>query len=137
MSAGDPDPFAFTIFEVDVQPAMLADRQLELGDLVALGQVRVEIVFACEDRAWCDLAVGRQAGFNGKLYDLLVEDGQGAGQAETNRAGLRVGCLAEIFRAAAKNLGVGGQLDMHFQADDSFVTLAHILSPFAFKLLCL
>ena len=59
VEAGDADAFcAVAVGIVDV--AVLGERLVVLRDLVALGQVGVEVVFAGEDGAFADLAVEGQ-----------------------------------------------------------------------------
>ena len=70
-------------------------------------------------------AIQRQRGFDGELHGALVQDRQGAGQAETNRAGVGIGRIAELRRAGAEDLGFGKELDVDFQADDDFVFRHH------------
>ena len=43
---GHADTFDGAVFQRDVQVALANDRQFHLADLVALGQVRVEVVLA-------------------------------------------------------------------------------------------
>ncbi len=51
MGAGDPDPLAGTIVELDGHLAVVDHRQLVLTDLVPRGEVGVEVVFARKDPA--------------------------------------------------------------------------------------
>ena len=44
----DPDPAAFAVLEVDGDLALAHDRVLVLADLIALGQVGIEIILAVE-----------------------------------------------------------------------------------------
>ena len=43
----------------DIDPAMFAQRLVELGDLVALGQVGIEIILARKNRGFVDPAMQR------------------------------------------------------------------------------
>ena len=105
----------------DVDPAVLGDGLVELRDLVALGQVGIEVVLAREDGALADLAVEGERGQRGELDGLGVEHGQRAGQAEADRADIGIGRGAEVVGAAAEGLGRGEQLDVHFEPDDGLV----------------
>jgi hypothetical protein len=49
VDAADAYPPLFPRLQLDVKPAIRRQRQLELADLVRLGQVRVEVVLAGED----------------------------------------------------------------------------------------
>ena len=50
-----------------------------------------------------------------------VEHRQRAGQAQADRADVGVGRRAEAGGAAAENLGGGGELDVHFEADHRLI----------------
>ena len=54
------------------EAAALADGLIVLGNLVALGQVGIEIVLAGETRQWPDAAAHRQPHADGKLHGLVV-----------------------------------------------------------------
>ena len=101
--------------------AVLGEGLVVLGDLVTLGRVGVEIVLPCENRLWIDPAIEREAGLNGQLYRLAAEHRQGSGQSQANRANIRVGRRAETGGAAAENLGVRSELDVHLKPDDDLI----------------
>ena len=102
-------------------PAMLGERLVELRNLVALGQIGIEIVLAREDRALAHLAVERQRGQRGKLHGLRVQHRQRARQPQAYRADVRIGLGAEAVGATAKCLGRREQLHVHFEADHGLV----------------
>ena len=124
VDAGDAEALA-AVLRLDIEPAADADRLFELGDLVALGEVGVEVVLAGKDRALGDGAVGGQAGHDREFDDLLVQHRQSAGEAEADRAGLGIRLAAEAGGTAAEDLGLGLELDMDFQADDDFIFRGH------------
>ncbi len=68
-----------------------------------------------------DLAVQRHRRFDGVFDGLTVQYRQHAGMAEADRAGMRIGRRTEFGGAAAEDLGLRVQLDMHFESDDRFV----------------
>ena len=70
------DGFARAVFQEDVYLARADDGDFELGDLVALGQVGIEVVFAGEDGAAVDLGVGGQAEFHRHGHNPLVQHRQ-------------------------------------------------------------
>jgi hypothetical protein len=84
--------------------AALHHRDLVLADLVALGQVGVEVVLAREDRQRRHLGAHRQAEADGALDRAAVHHRQRAGQRQVDRAGLRVGRGAEGGGAPLKIL---------------------------------
>ncbi len=120
MEAGDADAFC-ACRGGDVDVAVLGEGLVELGDLIALGQVGVEVVFAGEDGAFADLAVESERGEGGELNGAAVEDGQRTGEAEADGADVGVGRRAEFVGAAAEGLGLGEELDVDLEADDGFV----------------
>jgi len=76
-----------------------------LGDLVALGEVRVEIIFAGEARMLVDGAVQGEGGAHGHFDSALVQDGKGPGQAEADGTDVGVRWIAETRGTSAENLG--------------------------------
>ena len=119
VDAGDADGPAAAV-HLDLHPAVLADGQLELGDLVALGQVRVEIVLAGEAVFPVQGRSGGQPQLDGRLHHLAVEYRQGTGHAQADRAGVGVGRGAERGGAAAEDLTQGFHLGVDFQPDHGF-----------------
>ena len=75
----------------DLQPAVVAQRQVVLADLVALGQVGIVVVLAVPLGEAGDLAVQGQGRLDGKLDRAAVHHRQRARHADAHRAGLRVG----------------------------------------------
>jgi hypothetical protein len=101
----------------EVEPAVDVDRTVELGDLVVLRHVRVEVVLPGEHRR-LDAAVQGAAEAHGQLHHLAVEHRERAGEAEAHRAHVGVGLVAEQVRATAEELGGGGQLAVDLEAHD-------------------
>jgi hypothetical protein len=102
------------------QAAARDHRQLVLADLVALGQIGVEVVLAREDRARGDRAADGQAEADGAFDGAAVEHRQHAGQGDVHRAGLRVRRRAEGGRRAGEDFRGGVELGVGFQPDDDF-----------------
>ncbi len=102
----DADPLLLAV-EHDVDPAVLGQRVGVLGDLVALGKVRVEVVLPGEVLVGVDAASGGQGHPDGEFHDLFVQDGEHAGHAQADLAGVLVGPCPELRGAAAEYLGVG------------------------------
>ncbi len=84
--------------------ALADNRQLHLADLIALGQVRVEVVLAGKHVVLADFGVHCQAELDGHAHGFLVQHRQYARHAQVDEAGLRVGLGAERGRATGKNL---------------------------------
>lgn len=66
-------------------------------------------------------AVQSQGGAHSHFDDPLVEDREGAGEAQADRAGISVGGVTEAGGAGAEDLGIGEQLDVNFQADNRLI----------------
>ena len=120
----DANPFLGAA-NFDFQPATGSEGQFVLRDLVALGQIGVEIVFSGEARMFVDRAIQGERGTHGHFDGALVHDGESSRQAEAHRADVGVRRIAEPRRAAAKDLRSGEQLDVDFQADDRLVFREH------------
>jgi hypothetical protein len=106
----------------------LAERLVVLADLVALGEVGIEVVLAVEDRPRREVAAQREADHEPEVDRPGVRARQRAGESEADRAGARVRRLAEGQLAAAEHLRPRRELDVDLQADDGLV-LAHGRAP--------
>ena len=95
------------------------ERPVELGDLVALRQVGIEVVLAREhagrvhacSRARCAPRVASRRA-------SALGTGSAPGKPEADRADVGVGRVAERGAAAAEHLGAGAELHVHLEADD-------------------
>jgi hypothetical protein len=92
-----------------------------LADLVALGQVWIEVVLAVEPGVALDLAFERQGGADGHPQRRLVQPRQHAGKAQVDHRYPGVGLAAEGVLGGGEQLGPEAQLDMHLEADDGLV----------------
>jgi len=106
------------VINLDLDPAVFGYGQIELGYLITLGQVGVEVVLPGENVGLVDPAVGGQPHLAGIFHALAVQPRSHAGQAPAGRTGIGVGRLAEFGLTAAKDLGVGAHLGMNFQPDN-------------------
>ena len=98
--------------------ALADDGVLELGDLVALRQVGIEIVLAVEDRALVDLRLEPEAGAHRLAHAFLVDHRQHAGHRRIDEADIGIGRPAEFGRGAGEQLALRRHLRMDFHADD-------------------
>ena len=98
-----------------------ADRRVELGDLVGLGQVRIKVVLAVKARHGRDVAAQRKARARGLLHRGAVERGQRPRLAGADRADVRVRLAAERRGAGAEDLAPGVHLDVDLESADDFV----------------
>jgi hypothetical protein len=115
-----PDFLQGAVIEADMHLAAAHHRLLVLADLVALGQVRIKVVFTGEDRPFGDLGLDGLAETHREADRLGVEDGQHARQTQVDGAGLAVGGGAKGRGRAGENLGLGGELGVNLQPNDGF-----------------
>ena len=94
------------------------DRILVLADLVALGQVRIEVVLAREDAARGDAGADREAEPDRHPHRLAVEDREHPGKPEIDGARLGVGLRPVARRGAGEELAPGEEASVHLQPDD-------------------
>ena len=117
MGAGEVDGFFFAIHH-DLQRAALDDGLRQLADLVALGQVGIEVVLAVEHVDAVERGADGETKFDGAFHRALVQYRQHARQRDVDRGGMGVGRGAEGGAAAGKDLGLGGELGVDLQPDD-------------------
>src|SRR5690606_1980833 len=87
------------------------------ADLVALRQVRVEVVLAVEPAPFVDLRFDRHAGAHRLADALAVRHRQHARHRRIDQADLAVRLRSERGRGAREQLGVAGDLRVDFEAD--------------------
>ena len=105
--------------DLNVKVAVDAERQVVLGNLVPLHQVGVGVVLAVELGVLGNLAIERQAGADGVVHGLAIDDRQDAWHAQADGADVGVGpSVGVVGGAAAKHLALGAELDVSFQAND-------------------
>jgi hypothetical protein len=120
MDALDPDLARDAGRHVHQHLALADDRVFELADLVALRQVRVEVVLAVEDRAQVDLGLQPQAGAHRLLDTEFVDHRQHSRHRRIYQRDIRVRLGPEAGRGAGEQLGLAGNLGMDLQPDDDF-----------------
>ena len=125
VDAGDADAPGTAVHH-DVHEASLGHRLVILGDLVALGQIGIEVVLAREARERAHLAVQCEGALDGQFHGLAAEHRERTGQAEADRAHIRIGRRAEAGGAAAEDFGGRGQLHVDFEADYRLVARDHL-----------
>jgi hypothetical protein len=126
VDAGDADaPLAAV--DANGEMAVLRQGAFVLGNLIALGKVRVEVIFPGKDGLRRDLTVSGQGHFQGAGHRLAVEHRQRPRHPQAHFADLGVGGPPENRGAAAKDFGRSQQLGVNLQPDDGFV--GHFLPP--------
>ena len=104
----------------DDDRALADDRLLELRDLVALRQVRVEVVLPVEHRLVVDLGLQPEAGANGLAHAFFVDDRQHAGHGGIDQRHIGIGRGTEGGRGAGEQFRFRSHLGMDLHADDHF-----------------
>ena len=128
VDAGDAAPLGLT-GDLEEQLATFAERRVELGDLVALREVGIEVVLSGELALAPDVATEGDACAQGQRYSLALQHGERARVARAYLVDDRVCRLAEGDGTSAENLGIGAQLRVDFEPDDGFVLCLHDFSP--------
>ena len=123
--ARDADDLARPVLEQDLDRAVLDDGLLVLADLVALRQVRVEVVLAREDRSPRDRRADRKPELDGHAHGLAIQHGKHARIAEVHQVGLRVRRAAIGRRRAREDLRARRELRVDLEADDCFPLDGH------------
>jgi len=111
----------FSAIDDDVNSAALDDGDLVLRDLIALREIRVEVVLAGEDASRVDLAPDGEAEADRALDGATVQYRQYAGKRDVDRRGFTVRRRAELGRGAGEDLRRGRQLRVRLETDDDFV----------------
>jgi len=102
-------------------------KSARLGNLVALRQVRVEVVLTGPHGVQVDFAVERKPKADGVFHGLLVRNGHGARHAEADGAHVLVRGRIHFDFAAAEHLRLRRELTMDFKTDNRTV-VGHINS---------
>ena len=105
------------ILSRDIEPAVFAERQIELTDLICLGKIGIVILFTVPLGKRSDIATQCDGCSQRQIKCCPIHHGQGAGQPKTNRAGLCVGFIRiELSTAPTKELRLSAQLHVDFES---------------------
>jgi hypothetical protein len=107
----------FFVFDEKPDFAALHDRRLVLADLVALRQVRIEVVLAREDRAVVDRSLDREPEADPVLDGGAVRDRQRARKRDIDRRSLGVRRRAEGGGRAGEHLALRPELRVGLDPD--------------------
>lgn len=121
MNTGDVDLFTATILALDLQPAVDPNgRVAVLANLIALGQIGIEIVLTVKNGAERYLAVEGEGRADDMLDRLAVEDREGPREAEADRTAPRIGFAAKRILTPTEHLRAGQELSvtLHPNRDD-------------------
>lgn len=113
--------------KIQIDVALLGNGNVKLGNLVPLGEVRVEILLPIKLGGHRDFTVESKAQFDGTLNNLLVQNRQRPRVAHAGGADCAVGLGAVAVRARTKRLCDGRELDVGLDSNHSFKTLCLLL----------
>ncbi len=120
MEARDADAFCFAAV-FNFKPAAGSEGEFVLGNLVALGKIGVEVIFAGEAGMLVDRAIQRQRRAYAHFDGAPVEDRQRARESEADGTRIGVGLIAKTRGTSAEDFGFGQKLGVDLQADDGLV----------------
>jgi hypothetical protein len=122
MNAGDADP-EWDPFGNELEMSIDGKRQVELGYLVSLWEIGIEVILAIEFAKRWNFTVERDSRQDRGLDCPLVQRRQSAREPAADDAdeGVRR-CVGVPGRAATVHLGFGEQLRVDFESDDSLVS---------------
>jgi hypothetical protein len=113
--------------QINVNESKLRQRLVILRNLVALGQVRIKIIFPRKNRDCVDAALQSHRRQHREFDRLAVQYRQSTRQSQTHRANICVRRIAKPGRARAKDFRLGQQLYMDFQPNDRLIFREKIL----------
>ena len=111
---------------LDLYGTVATDRQVQLGDLIVLRVIGIEIILTIEFTILCDGAVGRKTYCHRIFYHLFIQHRKRSRHTGTHRAGMSVGSAAERRGTAAEYFRLRGKLYMHFQTNYCFILFCHV-----------
>ncbi len=119
-----------TALHIKVNDTFTNDRLFELGDLIALRQIRVEVVFAVKNGLQVDLGLQTQTGLNSLTNTFFVDHWQHARHRRINQAHIIIRIAAKAGRSAREKLGFRGHLSVNLHADYDFPVASCALDEF-------
>jgi hypothetical protein len=101
----DANAVCFPI-DLDFDLAGADDGLLVLGDLIALRQIGVEVIFPVEHGGEIDLGLKPEAGAHGLIDAALIDDRQHAGHGGIDQGDLGIGRRTKLGGGAREQLGL-------------------------------
>src|SRR5690606_28246648 len=135
MRARNADRLARAVLEHDLEPPLLDDGLLVLADLIALRQIRIKIVLACEYRTPRNGCVDCETEFHRHSDSLSIQNRQYPRVAEIDEVRLRIRRRAVSRGRAREDLALRRELRVDLKTDDCFPR-RHRLGLWALLWLC-
>ncbi len=98
MNALDANHAGAAVIQVHGHAALSDDWRLVLADLIALRQIRIEVILSVKNGYQIDLCVEAEAGTDGLSDALLINNREHAGHRRINKRHVRVGRAAKFRR---------------------------------------
>ena len=120
VGAGDSNTLCRPVIQLDFYRSPLHNWKLVLTDLISLGKIRIEVVFACEHRAGRDFGIRRKAEHDRHAQHLSVEYRQHPRESQIDGACLPIRLGADSGWRARKNLAPCRELRVNFKSHYGF-----------------
>lgn len=114
--------FLFIIFKEKSDFSFNIDRSIELRNLIAHRQIRIEIGLSIKSRTLIEAAVERFSEEESLFYDFLTELRQSTWLSSADRTNIgigKIGIKVLLICAATKNLGLGREFEVDFKSDSN------------------
>src|SRR5205085_3268649 len=105
--------------------ASLRKRLIVLRNLIALRQIRIEIVLPREDRAFINVQPQSERRPRAQLNRATIQNRKRPRQSQTYRTSVRIRLVPEPRRAPTKNLRLRTQLSMNLKTNYRLPTIFH------------
>ena len=121
VQARDADALGLAVV-LDFEPAAVARGNSYIRDLIALGKIGIEIIFAGETRRSCTRRLSASEAATPNSTARLFSTGSAPGKPRHTGQVLLVRRIAEAGRAGAKDFRGSLQLHVHFEPDDRLIS---------------
>ena len=111
---------------LDFNRAIPADGQIQLGDLIVLRVIGIEIIFSIKFAILCDGTIRRKSYCHRIFHHLFVQHRKRARHTGTYRTGVGIGSATERCGTAAEYFRLRGKLYMNFQTNYCFILFCHV-----------
>jgi len=111
------------IARLDIEPAARNDRVFELRYLIALGQIRIEVILARKDRMGIHRRVNGEPQTNRQLDHAFIQHGQYTGQREIDRMHRMIRGRAIGHGRRTEELRSSLEMRMHLEPDHHLIAI--------------
>jgi hypothetical protein len=118
MDALDADRVRLTVISRDHEVPVFAQGFLVLGNLIALGEIRVEIILACKTAMGIDGAIEGKAGSDAVFNGPSVQHRKRPRLARAHGTDLVIRRRVVVYGAVAEKFCFRVELSVYFKTDD-------------------